>query len=81
MRTAELVSYHEELNDATRAPEGAATPANDRASEVVKQPEDLAAQVTPGSAAWRNLTSWMGRNIGSAALALASIALFIGAWY
>lgn len=78
MRSAELISYHEEINDATSAPQRAATPANDQSSAIVRQ---TAGQAAPGNAAWRNLADSVGRNLGSALLALSSIALFIVAWY
>ncbi len=78
MRTAELINYHEETNDAASAPERAATPANDQGKVIAEQ---TVSQTSPGHAVWRNLTDSVGRNLGSAVLALTSIALFIGAWY
>jgi len=78
MRSAELISYHEEINDAASVPQRAATPANDQDSAIVRQ---TAGQAAPGNAVWRNLADSVGRNLGSALLALSSIALFIGAWY
>jgi len=78
MRTAELINYHEETNDAASAPERAATPANDQGKVIAEQ---TVSQTSPGHAVWRNLADSVGRNLGSAVLALTSIALFIGAWY
>lgn len=78
MRTAELINYHEETNGAASAPERSATPANDKDNAIAKQ---TASQTSPSHAVWRNLTDSAGRNLGSAVLALTSIALFIGAWY
>ncbi len=81
MRTAELINYHEETNGEASVPGTAATPANDQGSAIVRQPDASAIQVTPGAALLRSLTGWIGRNAGSAVLALTSIALFIGVWY
>lgn len=80
MQTAELIRYQQELNDAA-VPEVTAIPANDQGGAVVMQPAALAAPAAPGIAIWRSLGRWGGRNVGAMALAIVSIALFIGAWY
>ena len=81
MRTAELINFHEGPNDAASVLEHATESANDQGGTIVKPPTVSASKVSPGGGVWRNLTDWFTRNIGSAVLALTSIAIFIGLWY
>ena len=81
MRTAELINFHEGPDDAASASELATESANDQSSMIVKPPGIPAGQAAPKAMVWRNMADWFTRHIGSAVLALTSIALFIGLWY
>lgn len=81
MRTAELINFHEGPSDAASASEHATESANDQSGTIVKPPAVSASRASPGGGVWRNLAEWFTRNIGSAVLALTSIAIFIGLWY
>jgi NitT/TauT family transport system permease protein len=81
MRTAELINFHEEPNDAASASAPTTESANDQSGTIVKPPTIPAGQAAPKGMVWRNMADWFTRNMGSAVLALTSIALFIGLWY
>lgn len=81
MRTAELSNYREEPHDAAATLEPVLTPANDQGDVIIKRPDTPVPQTMPGKAAWWHMAGAIQRNLGSAVLALASITLFIAAWY
>lgn len=81
MQTAELSNYREPPHDAANAQEPALVPANDQSELMVKQPDTPAPQTALAQAVWRQMAGAVQRNLGSAVLALASITLFIAAWY
>lgn len=81
MRTAELSNYREQPHDAAATLEPVLTPANDQGDIIVKRPDNAVPQTTPGQAVRGHMAGAIQRNLGSAVLALASITLFIAAWY
>lgn len=81
MQTAELSNYRDEPHDAAGTLEPLLAPANDQSEIIAKQPDTPAPQTGPAQAVWRHMTGAIQRNLGSTALALASITLFIAAWY
>ncbi|ARU30485.1 ABC transporter permease [Sulfuriferula sp. AH1] len=81
MQTAELSNYGKAPHDAANTLEPALMPANDQGSVIATQPDMPIPQTGPGQAVWRQTAGTIRRNLGSAVLALASIALFIAAWY
>ena len=82
MRTAELSKFHDEPNDRGNAPEQLGlTPANDQSDPIVKRLDTPTPKIVHDPAIWRNMTGTIQSNLGSAVLALASIAVFIAIWY
>ena len=81
MRTAELSNYHDKPIGEEIAFEPPAIPANDQGDVIIKRPDVPLEPALPKVQIWRRLMGSIQRNVGSAVLALLSIALFIGAWY
>lgn len=81
MLTAELTNFEADPIGADIIPEGSSL-SQKKLVEIISKPmAALSEKSSPVNVAWKNISGWVGRNIGSAVLGLVSIGLLIFLWY